>query len=86
MPTFFSATVMAEEVPSCSVPKSMLDGRRTKPLTMTLESARETVRYFLLTGSCSDRNWDRAHAQTDTDTEPDGTSRIHSLYNWIQLT
>lgn len=55
-PTFFILTVMAEEVPSCSVPKSTLDGRSWNPLAITFGSVKEMVLHFLRTGSSTDRN------------------------------
>lgn len=63
-PTFFITTVMADEVPSSSVPKSTLDGRSWKPLIMTFGSVREIVRHFLLTGSSTDRNWNKGFRVT----------------------
>lgn len=56
-PTFFITTLMAEEVPSCTVPKSTLDGSSWNPLATTLGSVREIVRHLLLTGSSTARNF-----------------------------
>ena len=64
-PIFFITTLTAEEVPSCSVPKSMLVGRSWKPLTTAFGSVREMVRHFLLTGSSTDRYWNEGHRQSD---------------------
>lgn len=56
-PTFLIATVTTEEVPSRSVPKSTLGGRRWNPLTTALGPPRETVRSFVLSGSSREGNW-----------------------------
>lgn len=64
-PTFVILTVMAAVVPSCSIPKSTLDGRSWNPPTVTFGSVRETGRLFLLTGSLTDGNWNRRCRQSD---------------------
>lgn len=68
-PAFFITTVMVEEVPSFSVPKSTLDGMSWKPLTMVLVLEREPVWHFLLTCSSACRSFNRGHRQRKVNNE-----------------